>query len=144
MSDRLDALREQADEYAADRQWGFYVMTQSDVGDALREAGDLEGALKAYLEVALLQVNGPRNVGALSEDFRDDHPGVTRQFDPDLGRLGDDVARKVRETAGELGLAPGALEDAFDDVAADRAPDALDLEAGEAWSRIRADVVNVD
>lgn len=53
--------------HAAENKWGLYRNNTLDMADVLRVEGRLEGAVRFYLEVCYLDLNGPDNVGPISD-----------------------------------------------------------------------------
>ncbi len=56
-------LNQKTLDYARHRQWGLYRNTRLSMAAVLEEKGKLEAALRHYLEVCYLDVNGPQNRG---------------------------------------------------------------------------------
>jgi uncharacterized Zn finger protein (UPF0148 family) len=56
-------LNQKTLDYAKHRQWGLYRNTRLSMAAVLEETGKLEAALRHYLEVCYLDLNGPQNRG---------------------------------------------------------------------------------
>lgn len=52
---------------SARAKWGLYRNNTLDMADVLRVEGRLEGAVRFYLEVCYLDLNGPTNAGIISD-----------------------------------------------------------------------------
>lgn len=53
--------------HAQDRNWGFFRNTKFGMAEILRKEAKLKDALAFYLEVCYLDLNGPSNVGGISD-----------------------------------------------------------------------------
>lgn len=62
--------------HASQQKWGLFRNAKFELGEILRKEGKLEDSLGLYLEVCYLDINGPNNVGGISDQ------ALLRKFPP--------------------------------------------------------------
>ena len=73
---RWGLLNKQIIENAKNRDWGLYRNTRFQMAEILRGEMKLKDALRTYLEVCYLDLNGVRNVGGMND------PELLKEFPP--------------------------------------------------------------
>lgn len=69
-------LNKQLIEHAKNSDWGLYRNTRFQMAEILRKETKLKDALRAYLEVCYLDLNGPSNIGGMN------NPELLKEFPP--------------------------------------------------------------
>lgn len=85
-------LNKQLMEHAQNGDWGLYRNTKFQMAEILRGEMKLKDALRTYLEVCYLDLNGPNNTGGVND------PELLKEFPP------------FDPTKGNSFLAPGVIE----------------------------------
>ncbi|MES2255139.1 MAG: hypothetical protein V4559_08870 [Pseudomonadota bacterium] len=104
------ALAQEAAAHAAKRNWGLYRNTHLSMAAFLEEEGKRDEAFDQYLEVCVVDLNGPRNTGGYSVPEYPD-------FSPNLAFLAPAVISKVGELILLLKLDEHELRDRFFGIA---------------------------
>jgi DNA-directed RNA polymerase subunit RPC12/RpoP len=73
---RWGLLNKQLMEHAKNGDWGLYRNARFQMGEILRGEMKLKDALRAYLEVCYLDLNGPNNTGGMND------PELLKEFPP--------------------------------------------------------------
>lgn len=136
----LEKAREEAIQYAENNRWGLHRNARREVGEILREQEHLSRSLSIYLEVAMLDVNGPRNRGNISKRMKKENPELAKTFDPDTGTVPIGVARMIYRVAEELGFDLSELKSEYNSVVEKKWRDDFELQPGEVWEQIEARV----
>ncbi len=79
-------------EHATNGDWGLYRNIKFQMGEILRKEAKLKDALRTYLEVCYLDLNGPNNTGRIND------PEFQREFPP------------FDPTEGNSFIAPGVID----------------------------------
>jgi len=124
-----------ARKHAEDWQWGLYRNARFNLAESRIRADRREDALRLYLEVCLLDLNGPTNCGTKD-------PAVIKRFppfNPTTSFLAPGVVNRAESVARELGLSPDDLRHQFETVA-DAVRPALKLPrpTADAWKELAA------
>lgn len=90
-------LGKESGEHFLRRDFGFYSSTIFEKAEILRKEMRLEAALKKYFEVCYLDLNGPENLGGISDSGLKIPP-----FDPEKGLLAPAVVFEIKEIMKEL------------------------------------------
>jgi len=95
---------------AAENKWGLYRNNTLDMADVLRVEGRLEAAVRFYLEVCYLDLNGPNNFGPSSNPvFRAKYP----PFSPRIASLASGVVHLLARTRAKASMTDEALRSLF-------------------------------
>lgn len=132
-------LNDDAAVFARERQWGLYRNARFGLGELLRRQGQDMDALRFFLEVCYLDLNGPENRGGLDQfpELAAKYPG----FDPALSMLAPGVVGRCQNLLTKLNLDRDALVRAFLDVAGKASDDlALPIGPESAWERLATDL----
>lgn len=144
VSDRLDELRAKGREHAQNRDWGLHRNSRYEVADLLRKEGESESSLAVFLEVAILDINEPNNLGGTPEHLIDTEldSGVRiADFTPSesIG-LPPAVAQYILRLKDELGLTEIQLKHRYGDIVEERWRRELELTPEETWERIEQEL----
>jgi hypothetical protein len=93
-------------------QWGLYRNARFNLAESCVRRGLREDALKLYLEVCLVDLNGPRNCGTRDTAITSRFP----PFDPGNAFLAPGVVNRAKDVADELQLPGSAIERLFEDL----------------------------
>jgi len=121
--------------HSEDWQWGLYRNARFGLAESRIRLDRRLDALRLYLEVCLLDLNGPRNCGTKDPAIVADFP----PFDPTTSFLAPGVVNRAAALARELGLSPADLRDQFETVA-DAVQPTLNLPrpTADAWKELAA------
>jgi hypothetical protein len=119
--------------HAVTWSWGLYRNARFHLAESCMRRGLREAALRLFLEVLLIDLNGPRNCGT-----RD--PNILRRFppfDPKNAFLAPGVISRTVDVIVDLKLSPGDTRRVFESVASAVGP-ALQLRrsADAAWREL--------
>ena len=130
-------LNESLIHFGKNAYWGLYRNTRFEMADLLEQEGRLKNALTTYLEVCYLDVNGPQNLGGMSDSTLGEYPA----FHPEGARLAPALVRSVSAIAEKLELDLAEAEGRFLQVA-DRAHQQLrtPVSPREAWKKLEAEL----
>lgn len=133
---KLQGLLDQADQHAANRDWGLCANAHTDIAETLWEDGQWREALRHFVVVAILQLQGGRN--------SPHHiPGVeeqTPEFDP-RGFVGSHVLLSAYVYLDENGGTVDDLRPMFDDVASAIWVKDFPLSRDRVWRQLRTRIV---
>ena len=73
---RWSMLNKDMIEHARHRDWGLFRNAKFDMAEILRREDRLMGAMELYLEICYLDLNGPNNMGGITEQ------DILREFPP--------------------------------------------------------------
>lgn len=136
---KIEDARESADRRAANNEWGLYRSSRFLEAEFLKEAEQYEDALLVFLEVAAVDVNGPQNLSAVSdEEIGPDREYSHFQPDADWVNVPPGVSENILELQQHLGLSIESLAGAFWDMVASRWRPELRLSPTETWIRVLA------
>jgi hypothetical protein len=99
-------------------RWGLYRNARFNLAESCARRGLREDALRLFLEVSLLDLNGPRNCGTKD-------PEITRRFppfDPKTAFLAPGVISRTADVIAELKLSPDDTRNVFESVASTVGP----------------------
>lgn len=114
-------------------QWGLYRNARFNLAESCVRRGLREEALKLYLEVCLVDLNGPRNCGTRDTAITSRFP----PFDPSNAFLAPGVVNRAKDVADELQVPEPALERLFEDLGKNvGAALGLPRSAGDAWREL--------
>lgn len=116
-------LREKAEKRAEEQKWGLHSNARLEVADFLKQEGRTHRALSVYLEVAMLDVNGPMNHGV----FEAEH---------DWG-VPPAVSHYILECAGKIGLGMEDLKQEYQTVAREKWKSGFGLTREQTWKKIK-------
>ncbi|MEQ9325607.1 MAG: hypothetical protein RIF41_40960, partial [Polyangiaceae bacterium] len=105
-------LRREAAAHASSGNWGLYRNARFNLAEACSRTGVADDALRLLLEVSLLDLNGPRNVGRNGPAFAPSLPA----FDPSSAFLAPGVVKRTADAMNDLGLSLEELRLVFDEV----------------------------
>jgi len=101
-------------EHSKNADWGLYRNTRLSMGSVLEhDHRNIEKALHTYLEVCYIDINGPRNLGGLSD------PELLEKFPPfssEESFLAPSVVTKISELSGMLHLKYNDIKTIFMEV----------------------------
>jgi hypothetical protein len=122
------------------RQWGLYRNNRLSKGAALEGDVKLSAALRHYLEVCYLDLNGPQNRGRLVTDEKTSVlPGM--DFDIRYASLAPTVINKIIELILVLKLDENQVLREFMDVASRYGSDlSLAVSPGKAWEQLSSEL----
>jgi hypothetical protein len=123
-----------AQKHAADWQWGLYRNARFSLAESRSRRDRREDALRLYLEVCLVDLNGPRNCGTKDPAITEFFPA----FDPTTAFLAPGVVSRAATVARELGLSPGDLRHQFEAVAESVRSLKLPRPTAEAWNELES------
>lgn len=92
-----------AKRHAADWQWGLFRNARFNLAESRSRLDRREDALRLYLEVCLVDLNGPTNCGTKDPAIIERFP----PFDPTTAFLAPGVVSRAASVAHELGLSLG-------------------------------------
>lgn len=121
-----------AKKHATEWQWGLYRNARFNLAESRSRRDRREDALRLYLEVCLVDLNGPRNCGTKD-------PAITERFppfDPTTAFLAPGVVSRAATVADELGLSPGDLRLQFEAVADSVRSLNLPRPTADAWNEL--------
>lgn len=96
--------------HASENKWGLYRNNTLDMSDVLRVEGRLKDAVRFYLEVCYLDLNGPDNVGPISDPaLRARYP----RFSSRLAGLASGVVHLLASTRAKASMSDDALRSLF-------------------------------
>lgn len=113
--------------------WGLYRNARFNLAEACARRGLHEDALRLFLEVSLIDLNGPRNCGTKDPEILRDFP----PFDPKTAFLAPGVINRTVDVIAELKFSPADTRRAFESVASSVGP-ALSLPGAPttAWREL--------
>ena len=97
--------------HAGEGDWGLYRNAKFQTGEILRRRMKLDAALRTYLEVCYLDLNGPSNVGGMSDpDLMSRFPA----FDPEHSAfLAPGIVDRIQKISKKQGLGKSDVETIF-------------------------------
>ena len=125
-------------EHAKKADWGLYRNTRLHMATLLHREGRSREALVTYLEVSYLDLNGPQNMGGVTDhDIIRDFPPFSKAD----SMLASAVLEWTRQVAADMGLEPGEIERLFMDMG-NRVHSKLRLPVAteDAWRDIKSEV----
>jgi len=127
--------------HAAESKWGLYRNNTLDMADVLRVEGRLEGAVRFYLEVCYIDLNGPNNIGPISDPrLRVKYP----PFSPDLASLASGVVHLLARACAKTSMTDDALRSIFfTQVVETTIPLDLPVSPEAAWQVIHEALVKI-
>ena len=129
-------------EYSTKQHWGLYRNTLFEMGQVLQAESKLAEALKRYLEVCYLDLNGPKNQGPIDESERkllhEMFGQDIRPFKPEDGELFPGMLYYAEYVIRKLTLQSDDVRDRFL-LAATTLQKALGLPfpVEDAWTRLQ-------
>ena len=101
-------------EHSKNADWGLYTNTRLSMASVLEnDYRNIEKALHSYLEVCYIDINGPRNLGGLSD------PELLEKFPPfssEESFLAPSVVTKISELSGMLHLKHNDIKTIFMEI----------------------------
>jgi DNA-directed RNA polymerase subunit RPC12/RpoP len=130
-------LNQKTLQYMKHRQWGLYRNARLSMGAVLENEGKLEAALRHYLEVCFLDLNGPQNRGTI---ITNGEPRVAPGHDFSLkdAFLAPAVVGKIKEVTIRLQLSELQVKDHFMYFAEREMRGLLPLTPDQAWDKLSA------
>ena len=114
-------------------RWGLFRNARFNLAESCIRRGLREEALRLYLEVCLLDLNGPRNCGTKD-------PQVTRRFppfDPSTAFLAPGVVNRTKDVTADLELSLDDTHRVFEAVAVAVVPGLkLPRSSDDAWGEL--------
>jgi predicted RNA-binding Zn-ribbon protein involved in translation (DUF1610 family) len=108
---RWGLLNKQLLEHARKGDWGLYRNDRFEMAEILRQEMKLREALRTYLEVCYLDLNGPNNRGGMTD------PELLRRFPPftpdESAFLAPGVVDRIRQVIRKLKLTEKEIKDLF-------------------------------
>lgn len=134
-------LQRAAAEHAESWRWGLYRNARFNLAESCARRGLREDALRLFLEVHLLDLNGPRNIGSRNPELVRRFP----PFDPATAFLAPGVVTRTADVMSALGLSLDDARSVFESVAASVGTAlAMPRSASNAWrelSRVLAEAL---
>lgn len=135
--DNISSLETNLAKHLQDQNWGLYRNTLFEIGEVFRKEGKRFQALWKFFEVCYLDLNGPKNYGALPEDLAKEFPA----FEPDEEGLASGVLDRIDTLVEEMKLSRQDARALFDEAAKRFAMPHLPLSLEAAWERIKAEII---
>jgi len=134
---QINLLQKQLPEHAENGDWGLYRNSKTSIAKLFFKAKNYEEALKEYLEVQFLDLNGPNN--AIRMD------GVPLKscssFTPDTAFIAPGIVYEIERIANKLKLDIALIEDEFISYSEIlRRELKLPLTAKAAWKQLKRDI----
>lgn len=127
-------LQNQAEGYASEWKWGLYRNARLRTGDAVLRQRNFIEALSIFLEVCLLDLNGPRNCASSDPKLRKKYPA----FEPSRASLPPAIVGRVTDAALPLRLTTDDVELRFKTLGASVAKRlGLPKRIDQAWTELR-------
>ena len=122
------------------RHWGLYRNTRMDMAAVLQREGRLQDALRTFLEVCYLDLNGPRNTGARADPVSpEESPG----FSVELGLLAPTIVGQVHDLTEQLKLSEADVQREFFEISSRVHKDLkLPMAPKQAWERVQSDLAD--
>lgn len=132
-------LNEELLENIKKMDWGLYSNTKMNMADILKKEGRLEPALKMYLEVCYLDLNGSNNRGDTSPELLEEFP----VFDPSIGFLAPAIIDYIKKISKKLNISSDDLKRLFieNNTKLEKTLN-LPVSTDEAWSKIKKELEN--
>ena len=125
--------------HAKDGNWGLYRNTRLEMAGILRKEKKPKEALRTYLEVCYLDINGPMNRGGIND------PQLLKEyppFDPKQAFLAPGVTGEIQDLVEELGLQTEEVKSLFSETAKiSHNALKLSIDPTKAWNKIHAEVI---
>jgi len=120
--------------YATQGDWGLYRNVKLDMAQQLKGEKKLKDALRTYLEICYLDVNGPNNLGGERDpDMLKSYP----PFDPTMGFLAPRIIWEIGELSKALGLQADEVKSLFMEVAVPNHKNlGLPIDPTQGWDKI--------
>ncbi|CAM4282408.1 zinc ribbon domain-containing protein [Corallococcus exiguus] len=135
-----EILMRQAATHAEAWNWGLYRNARFNLAEALVHQGRREDALNLFLEVLLLDLNGPRNMGTKD-------PEIVRRFppfDPSTAFLAPGAIGRAVDVMADLRLSTDEVEKRFISLDGSTEPlRGLPRSAVDAWRDLKRVFANV-
>lgn len=136
---KWNLLQEDFMKNAVDENWGFYRNTLLEMGDHVKKRGKLEHALRSYLELCFIDINGPNNLGGIPREYRSERD---IPFDPKMGFLAPGIIDYINILSKKLNQNLDDLKEIFL-KAAQRHYDSLKLypiTPQDAWPKLEKEL----
>ena len=129
---KLSIYNQELLEHASNNNWGLYRNTKLQMAEVLELEDSPRDALRLYLEICYLDINGPTNIGSAIK-----HPELLKEyppFDPKRGLFAPGILKRISRIKKELGLDSAEIKKLFYDTAEEQ-QDALKLSRSieDAW-----------
>ena len=136
--DKFSSLEKTLAKHLQDQNWGLYRNALFEIGELFRKEGKRFQALWKFFEVCYVDLNGPKNYGALPEDLAKEFPA----FEPDEERLTPGVLDRIDTLVEEMKLSRQDARVLFDEAAKRfTVPLHLPVSLEAAWERIEAEII---
>ena len=135
--DKITNLETNLAKHLQDQNWGLYRNTLFEIGEVFRKEGKRFQALWKFFEVCYLDLNGPKNYGALPEDLAKEFPA----FEPDEEGLASGVLDRIDTLVEEMKLSRQDARALFDEAAKRFAMPQLPVSLEAAWERMEAEII---
>jgi hypothetical protein len=128
-------LEDDATGHAERRRWGLYRNAKFEMAEALRGASQLSEALLLYLEICLMDMNGPQTyAGGV---FIPEYDRIFRPFKPEYGLLAPAIVQRCRKIISDQHLSADEVRAKFFAVASEASYRAeLPVATKDAWVRL--------
>lgn len=113
---RWSLLNESLLEYAKKGQWGTYTRTRNELAEIHKKEGRLKDALRMYLGVCYLDLNGPMNM-MVNEGGDVIESEYNMPFEPEVANLPPRLIESTKKLIEELGLEREEIKDIHLDFA---------------------------
>lgn len=123
-------------EFARKNNWGLYRNNKLDMGRFLELEGRLKAALKHYLEICYIDLNGPANLnGSVVEGYP--------PFDPKHSYLAPGIIKFAKKLINKMGLEQVEISKIFFSIAdMDFGLLMLPINPTTAWDQIKSELEN--
>ena len=128
-------LNRQLIDHARNGDWGLYRNTKLEMARVLwRKRGEFEKALKIYLEICYLDINGPNNTGGVSVELLREFP----PFDPKQGFILPGIVEDVEDMIEGLEMPLNQIKGIFFEIATSNFNNLkLPITPDKAWEELQ-------
>lgn len=137
---KIDNLKKELNLLNQNNNFASYTIKMLYMGDLVKKEGNLLEALKIYLEVCYLDLNGPNNRGEISPELLEEFP----VFDATLGLLAPAIIGYIKKISKKLNISIDELKNLFFNNSFDLKPIFnLPISKDRAWIKIKKELLNV-
>lgn len=134
---QVSLLQKQLPEHAKNGDWGLYRNSKMSIAKLFFKSKNYEAALKEYLEVQFLDLNGPNNATRMNGVPLKGCPAFT----PDAAFIAPGIVYEIERIANKLNLDISSVKDEFISYSEIlRKELKLPLTAKAAWNKLKKDI----